>query len=91
MTAGGTQIHLISAVSAHGAVYVDNVKQRRIIMSEKLLKKLSSIIANPESSKDIDPAGENRLNTVLDDHLDVIAAAHTSSHGSNHASTPDLA
>lgn len=58
-------------------------------MSKKLLKKLSSIIANPETSNDLD--AENRLNTVLDDHLDVIAAAHTSSHGSNHASTPDQA
>jgi hypothetical protein len=58
-------------------------------MSKKLLNKLSSIIANPEKSNDVDTAGENRLNTVLDDHLDVIAAAHTSSHGSNHASTPD--
>jgi len=59
-------------------------------MSDKLLKKLSSIIANPESN-DLDAAGENRLNTVLDDHLDVIAAAHVSSHGSNHGSTPDQA
>ena len=58
-------------------------------MSKKLIKKLSSLIANTETSQDADPAGENRLNNVLDDHLDVIAAAHGSSHGSNHSSTPE--
>ena len=57
-------------------------------MSNKLIKKLSSLIANTET-KDVDAADENRLNNVLDDHLDVIAAAHGSSHGSNHSSTPE--
>jgi hypothetical protein len=55
-------------------------------MSKKLLKKLSTIIANPEESKELDPAGENYLDNLLEDHLDLIAAAHLSSHGSNHDS-----
>jgi hypothetical protein len=53
-------------------------------MSKKLLKKLSTIIANTEEKKALD--GENRLNPVLEDYLDVIAAAHYSNHGSNHDS-----
>jgi len=55
-------------------------------MSKKLLKKLSTIIANPEEKKAVDATGENRLNPVLEDYLDVIAAAHYSNHGSNHDS-----
>jgi len=56
-------------------------------MSKKLLKKLSTIIAgSEEKSIDLDAAAEHRLNSVLEDHLDIIAAAHSSSHGSHHSS-----
>lgn len=56
-------------------------------MSKKLLKKLSTIIAgSEEKSRALDPAAENRLNAVLEDHLDIIAAAHGSTHGSHHSS-----
>lgn len=58
-------------------------------MSKKLLKKLSSVIASPEDSTASISALENRLSTVLEEHLDVIAAAHTSQHASHHASTPN--
>lgn len=57
-------------------------------MSKNLLKKLSSVIASPGEKATSLSTVENRLTTVLEDHLDVIAAAHTSTHGSNHASTP---
>ena len=71
-------------MSVHGGSYIN--KGEMIVMSKKLLKKLSTIIANPEE-KGLDPAAENRLNAVLEDHLDVIAAAHVSSHGSHHNSS----
>lgn len=57
-------------------------------MSKKLLKKLSTIIANPEEkSTAIDPEAEKRLNSLLEDHLDIIAGAHDSIHTSNHHSS----
>ncbi len=55
-------------------------------MSKKLLKKLSTIIGSSEEKSLLDPSTKDRLNTVLEDHLDVIAAAHGSVHGSHHLS-----
>jgi hypothetical protein len=56
-------------------------------MSKKLLKKLSSIITNPaETTPAVTPVSEDGLNAVLEDHLDIIAAAHVSTHASHHNS-----
>jgi hypothetical protein len=57
-------------------------------MSKKLLKKLSSVIASPEDTTAPISEVDSRLSTVLEEHLDVIAAAHQSQHSSHHASTP---
>ena len=58
-------------------------------MSKKLLKKLSTILNRDEATPSaVDGEVEARLNTVLEEHLDIIAAMHQSNHASHHGSTP---
>ncbi len=58
---------------------------------QKLLKKLSTQLANRKAHT-VDEQGPKqvaeRLEVVLEDHLDTIAAAHQSNHGSVHQSLP---
>lgn len=57
------------------------------LMSNKVLKKLSSILVqNEDKAASADAPAETRLNTVLEDHLDLIAAAYGNYHGSVHGS-----
>ncbi|WP_375744945.1 hypothetical protein NR800_09155 [Corallococcus interemptor] len=56
-------------------------------MSENILKKLASKLGQNEQ-KPVAAEVDERLNEVLDDYLDTIAAAgaHTSWHGDHHSS-----
>ena len=54
---------------------------------EKLAEKLN---LSPSSRASVSEAMEGKLQNVLDDHLDMIAAAHASNHGSVHQSSPDV-
>ena len=53
-------------------------------MSKKIMKELSSILATKrdEAAEAVDTAVSDRLSAVVEQHLDVIAAAHSSTHRS---------
>jgi hypothetical protein len=60
-------------------------------MAKKKLEKIAAklgIQKSPSKSAP-DAAKTERLESVLDDHLDQIAAAHQSTHGDNHWSVPN--
>jgi hypothetical protein len=61
-------------------------------MKQNLLQSLAQRLRRTEASEQggaIDQAVSSRLNAVLDEHLDKIAAAHNSVHGNHHGSTPN--
>ena len=57
-------------------------------MAENPFKKLAQTLRAKQTTVEIDVS--DHLSNVLDEHLDLIAAAHHSVHGSNHHSHPSL-
>lgn len=60
-------------------------------MSSKILKSLSAKLnLKADNDKNIDSELDLRSKQILDEHLEKIAAAHSSVHGDHHGSVPDL-
>lgn len=55
-------------------------------MTKRILEKMAKTLGRDHDS--VSGAVDEELKTVLDEHLDQIAAAHVSVHADHHASTP---